>query len=86
MNDDAAGAASPVEIETLDAAALAADDGLWRLYDAAFPADEREPRAVVVAGAVVGVGAAPRRRRLPPGSFAQGKALRRRAGLRDGPG
>ncbi|MEN6631725.1 MAG: hypothetical protein ABFD84_04810 [Candidatus Polarisedimenticolia bacterium] len=63
MNDDAAGAASPVEIETLDAAALAADDGLWRLYDAAFPADEREPRAVVVRSLELGVGLALRARR-----------------------
>ena len=63
MSDDAARAASPFEIETLDAATLVEDGDLWRLYEAAFPDDEREPREVVVRSLELGVGLALRARR-----------------------
>ncbi len=42
-------------IEPASAAELERDSALWSLYDAAFPAEEREPRSVTVTGLERGV-------------------------------
>lgn len=68
--------------EDLHAARLAGDVGWWRLYDAAFAREEREPREVILAG--VRGGAALAVRALDAGvtaGFAVVHLLRRPAAL-----
>jgi GNAT superfamily N-acetyltransferase len=38
-----------IVIESVDARALAEDDGFWQLYNDSFPSNEREPRDVILA-------------------------------------
>lgn len=49
MRDDRPTDGSP-KLSCLSAEKLGRDDGWWRIYDASFPAEEREPREVVLRG------------------------------------
>ena len=50
------GRAANATIERISAQNLRSDVGWWRLYDASFPAAERDPQSVVIATAEPGVG------------------------------
>jgi GNAT superfamily N-acetyltransferase len=72
-----------VTFDSPDAEALGADGAFWALYDEAFPAEEREPRGVILKSVGMGTGVAARARspsgtvglvtthllRQPPGVF-----------------
>lgn len=51
------------ECEPLTPALLAADESFWHIYETSFPADEIEPREVIVRGVAEGVVVALRARR-----------------------
>jgi GNAT superfamily N-acetyltransferase len=48
--------------EIADADSVAADESFWTIYDGAFPAEEREPRSVILDAARAGVGVITRAR------------------------
>ncbi|HEX5071124.1 MAG TPA: GNAT family N-acetyltransferase [Vicinamibacterales bacterium] len=52
-----------IDIEQVDALSLEWDADFWRIYNDAFPASERDPRAVVLATAAAGTGFVLRARR-----------------------